>query len=194
MNKIEICNISFSYDEKNVFKDFFASFPAGCTSVIMGTSGCGKTTLLYLMAKMLKITSGTIKYPWENPKFSFVFQDERLIENLSVEGHIKLINPKIIDKDIVDCLEKLGIEKMKKKKVKALSGGERQRVAIARALLCEYDILFLDEPFTGLDDETKDKVMECVKDMTKDKTVIMVTHDKEEAKTFIKDEKLLYYI
>lgn len=181
MKEIVIKKLSFSYDEKIVFKDYSARFPSGKLSIIMSPSGRGKTTLLYLIANLLKADEGSIEYPYDNTKFSFVFQDDRLIDNLSVAKNIRLVNGKLSDNEILECLEYLSIKEYFGKKVKALSGGERQRVAIARALLADYDVLLMDEPFTGLDDEIKNKVIDYVKEKVSERTVLVVTHDKMEA-------------
>ena len=185
MKDIVIKNLSFSYDEKNVFKNFFARFPSGKMSIIMSPSGRGKTTLLYLMADLLKADKGGIEYPYDNPKFSFVFQDDRLIDNLSVTKNIRLVNDKLSDSKILECLECLNIKDYSGKKVKELSGGEQQRVAIARALLAEYDVLFMDEPFSGLDDDIKFKVIDNGNKKVEGKTVVVVTHYKLEAEMLV---------
>ena len=101
MYEIKINNLSFSYDEKIVYKDFFARFPAEELSILSTPSGSGKTTLLYLIAGILKPQSGTIEYPVSCPRFSFVFQDDRLIENLSVEKNIKMVNSQLNDMNII---------------------------------------------------------------------------------------------
>lgn len=181
MNAIALENISFSYDHKSIFKDYSVSFPAEKLSVIMSPSGSGKTTLLYLIAGLLNASSGNICYPKTNPKFSMVFQDSRLIDYITVENNIKLVNSALSDNDISECLDSLGLEGFSHKKVKYLSGGEKQRVAIARALLADFDILLMDEPFAGLDDKTKEAVMKYIKTKTAHKTVLVVTHDKSEA-------------
>ena len=181
MNAIALENISFSYDQKSIFKDYSISFPAEKLSVIMSPSGSGKTTLLYIIAGLLNVDSGSIYYPKDNPKFSMVFQDSRLIDYITVENNIKLVNSTLSDSDISECLDSLGLCGFSHKKVKHLSGGEKQRVAIARAILADYDILLLDEPFTGLDNKTKESVMNYIKTKTALKTVLVVTHDKSEA-------------
>lgn len=181
MSKIEVKNLSFSYDDKKLFVDFSASYPAEKCGIIMGKSGCGKTTFLYLLANLLEKSDGEILYPMEKPKFSFVFQDDRLIDSINVKKNIKLVNENLSDEEIEECLIRLNIEKYMNKKVWNLSGGEKKRVAIARALLAEYDIIFMDEPFSGLDENNKIKVMEYVKEKIKGKTAIIVTHNMEEA-------------
>lgn len=185
MDYISVNDISFSYDDKKVFEHFSARYPKGKCSVVMSPSGSGKTTLLLLIAGILKKDTGSIIYPVKKPRFSMVFQDLRLIEELDTVKNIKMVNGKLNDGELDECLEKLGIKEVKGKKVSCLSGGEKQRVAIARALLAEYDVLLLDEPFAGLDHETKNKVIEYLKEKTAGKTIIMVTHDKSEASKFI---------
>ena len=185
MSNISIENISFSYDDKNVFTDYSSSFPIGKTSVIMAPSGFGKSTLLYMLTGLITPSKGNITIPIDNPKISFAFQDLRLIESTSVIKNITLVNSKVKDSQDLDlCLESLGIKSLVHKKVATLSGGEKSRVAIARALMAEYDILLLDEPFNGLDEETKNRTMQYVKEKTAHKTVLLVTHNKDEAAYF----------
>ena len=185
MSNISIENISFSYDDKNVFTDYSNSFPIGKTSVIMAPSGFGKSTLLYMLAGLIAPSKGKISIPIENPKFSFAFQDLRLIETTSVIKNITLINSKLKGSEELDlCLEALDIKSLANKKVATLSGGEKSRVAMARALMADYDILLLDEPFNGLDDETKKRTMKYVKEKTAHKTVLLVTHNKDESAFF----------
>lgn len=185
MNKkktaISINNISFSYNDKEVFKDFSATFAEGETTTIMSPSGKGKTTLLYLISRLLTTKAGDITYSISSPKFSMVFQDDRLIEASSVTNNIKLVNPDLNDNDISICLKALGLSGYSNKKVKHLSGGEKRRVAIARAILADFDILLMDEPFTGLDDDTKEIVISYIKKRTAGKTVLLITHNKSEA-------------
>lgn len=182
---ITIENIDFSYDDKDVFRNYSQSFPIGETSVIMAPSGFGKTTLLYIIAGLLTPTKGSIAIPINNPRFSFAFQDLRLIDTLNVKKNITLVNSNISNKEIDNCLEALNIKNLIDKKVSTLSGGEKSRVSIARALMAEYDILLLDEPFNGIDDITKEKVINYIKEKTAHKTVLLVTHNKDEAALFV---------
>ena len=181
---INIENISFAYEDKIVFENYSQRFPIGETSVIMAPSGFGKTTLLYMIAGLISPTNGNINIPINNPKFSFAFQDLRLIESLNVKKNITLVNSNISTNDLDKCLEALDIKDLADKKVSALSGGEKSRVSIARALMADYDILLLDEPFNGLDDTTKDNVIKYIKEKTAHKTVLLVTHNKDEADYF----------
>jgi NitT/TauT family transport system ATP-binding protein len=181
---INIENISFAYEDKIVFENYSQRFPIGETSVIMAPSGFGKTTLLYMISGLISPTNGNINIPINNPKFSFAFQDLRLIESLNVKKNITLVNSNISTNDLDKCLEALAIKDLADKKVSTLSGGEKSRVSIARALMADYDILLLDEPFNGLDDTTKDKVIKYIKEKTVHKTVLLVTHNNDEADYF----------
>ena len=181
---INIENISFAYEDKIVFENYSQRFPIGETSVIMAPSGFGKTTLLYMIAGLISPTNGNINIPINNPKFSFAFQDLRLIESLNAKKNITLVNSNISTNDLDKCLEALAIKDLADKKVSTLSGGEKSRVSIARALMADYDILLLDEPFNGLDDTTKDKVIKYIKEKTVHKTVLLVTHNNDEADYF----------
>ena len=197
ISNISLENISFSYGDKIIFSGYNYAFPIKKTSVIMAPSGFGKTTLLYLIAGLITPDKGNINIPINNPRFSFAFQDLRLIESATVLKNITLVNSnlttkksKTIDSDnsnkneLGTCLEALGIKSLAHKKVSTLSGGEKSRVAIARALMADYDILLLDEPFNGLDEETKLSTMKYVKEKTAGKTVLLVTHNKDEASYF----------
>lgn len=181
--------ISYRYPDTDtcVFQDFSASFLMGGRTAILAPSGSGKTTLLHLLASLINPTSGSICYPAGLEKtlsFSMVFQENRLLEYESVLKNCKLINDKLSDKLIKETLKKAGLSQYTGKKVSALSGGEKRRCAIVRALLAAYDVLLLDEPFTGLDGETKTAMMKLVKEFTEDKTMIFVTHDEKEAEFF----------
>ncbi len=183
MSGILIKNISFSYEDKAVFQQYSASIKEGEVTVLMSPSGSGKTTLLHLLAGLLKVQEGEIVYSnaLGKPRFSMVFQDGRLVDNLSVIKNIRMVNTKVSEEEIINCLEELGVAQYSKKSVRGLSGGEKQRVAIARALLAEYDVLLLDEPFSGLDDESKHRAIACIKERSAGKTVLLVTHDRSEA-------------
>lgn len=181
MSGIEFRNVHFSYGDKCIWEGLDVIFPEGQIAVLMAPSGRGKTTLLFLVAGLVQPRAGTIVYPGEHMRCSMVFQDVRLVAGLSVQQNIRLVNPQISTEQLSDCLREMCLAGYEKKKVSHLSGGEKQRVAIARALLAEYDLLLLDEPFTGLDDEVKERVIEVIKTRSQGKTVLLVTHDRQEA-------------
>ncbi len=176
-------NISKSFGDKAVISGFSHIFSENTVTAVMGASGCGKTTLLYLLMGIIPPDSGTIS--GNDVKISAVFQENRLCENLSVMSNLKLVLPRKTDKGMIEHeLERIGLAGVSGSPARTLSGGMKRRVALLRALLAEYDILFLDEPFKGLDEDTKLNVMDYCKENTAGKTVILVTHDKSEAEFF----------
>ncbi|MGN0688252.1 MAG: ATP-binding cassette domain-containing protein [Oscillospiraceae bacterium] len=177
---IEAKNICKSFGDNHVITDFSLCFEHGTTTVIMGKSGCGKTTLLSILMEIVPPDSGEIIH--ELPfRRSAVFQENRLCENLTVSSNIRLVTgKKYSDNDISRYLDSIGLSGCENKPVRELSGGMKRRVALLRALLAEYDVLFLDEPFKGLDSSTKETVLAFTKKMISGKTVIMVTHDDKE--------------
>ena len=173
-------HVSKVFGEKQVFRDFCCQFAEGKTSCILGPSGCGKTTLLRLIAGLEKPDSG--KVTGADQKNSAVFQENRLFENLTVEKNLMLTARKDFTRaDAQTLLRDLGLEAEERKPLSTLSGGMQRRVAVARALAADYDLLLLDEPLTGLDGETRRKVLSVIQKMTAGKTIIWVTHQAEDA-------------
>lgn len=182
MEKIIINNLSKYFGKKRGFDEISFEIELGKVTSVMAPSGFGKTTLLKCIAGLLAPSSGNIINVPE--KISFVFQDDRLLEDFSAISNIKFITKKYDEKSALDILSKLNLKDVKNTPVKQLSGGMKRRVAIARALCADYDLLILDEPFKGLDNELRDKVIDFIKEYNKDKTVIVVTHDIYEAEKF----------
>lgn len=179
---LEVKNLSFSYRQKPIFHNFSASFQEGKRTAIMAGSGAGKTTLLHLIAGLLVPSEGQIAYPVPNPRFSFVFQENRLLERASVTRNLRLANPTLSTEQVRTSLAQANLPiQYEHKKIRDLSGGEKRRAALLRALLAEYDILLLDEPFTGLDEATKEHLLAYTKASTEGKTVLLVTHSEAEA-------------
>lgn len=184
---------------------------------ILGHSGCGKTTMLNIIGGLDQYTSGdlvingisTKKYKdrdWDayrNHSIGFVFQSYNLIPHQSVLANVELaltisgISKSERKKRAKEALEKVGLGNQLHKKPNQMSGGQMQRVAIARALINNPDILLADEPTGALDSETSIQVMELLKEVAKDKLVIMVTHNPELAEDYanrivkVKDGKVL---
>lgn len=175
-------NVSKAYGEKIIFHRYCLSLPEHKLSVIMGSSGKGKTTLLHLILGLQKPDSGEIK--GNRVRKSAIFQEDRLCMNLSAVGNIRLVNPKLTKEAIEEEMKKIGLKNCFHQPVREFSGGMKRRVAILRALLCEAELLVLDEPFQGLDKDTKETVIEYMKEKIENKTVIMVTHDQKEAEAF----------
>lgn len=180
MSEIILRNLSKSYGENPVISDLNLNIKSGVTTCLMGPSGCGKTTLLRLIAGLEKPDSGEIVS--ETRKISYVFQEDRLSEDFSVISNIRFVVGKTMNsEDIRNLLNEFELGDVIDKPVRELSGGMKRRVAIARALSATYDLLILDEPLKGLDEKLKQHVMEVIKNHTKGKTVIYVTHDSTEA-------------
>lgn len=187
MEQIIISHLSKSYGENKVLSNFSAVFERGKTTCIMAPSGVGKTTLLRILTGLEPADAGRIE-GMDGLKKSMVFQEDRLCENLSVSANIRLVRQQKPwgrdqkgKKEIQEALEAVGLTGSGEQPVRELSGGMKRRVALLRALYSEWDILFLDEPFKGLDEVTKTQVMRYTKEKCRGKTVIFVTHDRSEA-------------
>ena len=115
-------------------------------------------------------------------KYSVVFQEDRLLEDFSVKTNIKFIDGNLDNEKFGFVLDGLKLSDVAKMPVKKLSGGMKRRVAIARAVCAEFDVLIMDEPFKGLDAVLKEDVISFLNDYIKDKTLILVTHDIDDAK------------
>ena len=198
MIRIDIKNISKKYDEKSVFDNLCESFEAGKVNVYMGPSGCGKTTLLNIIAGLSGVHDGRVVFTdevsdkeksREDIKFSMIFQEYRLCENMTTLSNVMFACKRKLKNRAIELLTELGLKEVVNKPVKSLSGGMKARVAIARALMADYDIMLADEPFTGLDADTKSCVMECFKKMTEGKTVVLVTHSEDEKGFFDGEDK-----
>ena len=189
---IKLVNISKKYDDKIVLDDFNHNIKDGVTTCIMGPSGHGKTTLLRIIMGLVTPDAGDV-FGLENLQKSAVFQEDRLCENLTVSTNIKIACRKPLEADeILEAIKKVDLPaNCLKQPVRHLSGGQKRRVAILRALLTDYDILLMDEPFKGLDLETKKHVMHYVKKATYEKTVILVTHDEMECQTM--SNEVIYF-
>lgn len=177
----------------------------GCEFVsILGQSGCGKTTMLNIIGGLDKYTSGDLKIngvstknykdrDWDfyrNNSIGFVFQSYNLIPHQTVLSNVELaltlsgVSKTERKKRAIEALEKVGLGEQIHKKPNQMSGGQMQRVAIARALVNNPDILLADEPTGALDTETSIQIMELLKEISKDRLIIMVTHNPELAKDY----------
>ena len=205
---LEIKNITKDYvtgDEVvHALRDVSISFRESELVSILGHSGCGKTTLLNIIGGLDQYTSGdliingksTTKYKssdWDtyrNHSVGFIFQSYNLIPHQTVLSNVELaltlsgVSKAERRQRAKEALEKVGLGDQIHKKPNQMSGGQMQRVAIARALVNDPDILLADEPTGALDTETSLQIMELIKEIAKDRLVIMVTHNPELAEQY----------
>ena len=181
MQEIRTEALTKSYGEKMVFQSLSLSFPAGKTTAIMAPSGWGKTTLLRVLMGLEMPDSGTI-HGMNGLRKSAVFQEDRLCMHLDAADNVRLVTPGMTRVQAQQALDDFGLRGCAKQLVRDMSGGQQRRVAIVRALLARWDVLFLDEPFRGLDIETRRQVLDDTCRRCVGRTVILVTHDEAEAK------------
>ena len=182
MKNIEFKNVCKSFGENRVLDNFSAIFPKGSRTAVMGPSGSGKTTLLRLIMGLEKCDSGVIE-GIEGEHFGCVFQEDRLIEDISAAENLKLIFDGKLPKPAITA-ELASVELTGEnliKPVKEFSGGMKRRVAIVRAMMSDSDTVIMDEPFTGLDEELKGRVMDYIEDSLGARRLILVTHERSEA-------------
>lgn len=175
------------------------TFEDGKSYVLLGASGCGKSTLLHMISGILSPTSGRIVINGEDmaeapqkkkdsfriAKIGYIFQDFKLIDEMTVQDNIDILKLEKVDVSRTDeILDQLGILKLKKRQVSRLSGGERQRVAIARALVKQPEIILADEPTGNLNYEIGRTITEALLEASRGKTLICVTHDERLCKLF----------
>ena len=197
---IRIRNLSKSFGGKSVLENFSADLPAGSISALMAPSGSGKTTLLNLIAGLMPADDGSIVFDTEESgnahpvsfsagknddcrtvSFSAVFQEDRLLNEMTAESNVRLVNPSLSLSDTINAMAELGLRESTHQSVRELSGGMKRRVAILRAVLHDSDILLLDEPFQGLDEETRKTVISFLRKKAENRTVLLITHNKEDA-------------
>ena len=197
-------NYKVANGEIKVLKGLDISFRKNEIVSILGPSGCGKTTTLNIVGGLDKYTSGDLiiagkstkdftDRDWDlyrNQRIGFVFQNYNLIPHQTVLGNVELglaiagVSKEERKKRALMALHKVGLEGEEYKRPNQLSGGQSQRVAIARALVNEPDILLADEPTGALDSKTSVQIMDLIREISKDKLVIMVTHNSEIAEKY----------
>lgn len=178
---IAMKHITKKYDALTVFSDFSMEIPEGEILCLMGKSGRGKTTLLRLLMGLEQPDQGRIT-GLESKRISVVFQEDRLLPHFTVRQNLcSVCDGALQQEKMLRLLTILGLDEWIDREVSVLSGGMQRRVAICRALLAPYDLLILDEPFRGLDDKTKETVINLVLAEAKGRTILLSTHDVTEA-------------
>lgn len=183
-------NLSKSYGNLAVLTGLGLELDSGRTYCLMGPSGCGKTTLLRILLGLepadegrICITSASTQQPEEISGISLaaVFQENRLCEDFSPLDNVLLVTGNELSrKEVYRQLCRLLPEESILRPVNTLSGGMKRRVAIVRALLSSSRIILMDEPFTGLDEDTKDTVISYIKEKAAGKLLLVTTHQEED--------------
>ena len=180
---VELHEISVRFGDKTVLDQLRFHVPKGSHIAIMGPSGVGKSTLLYVIAGLQKPDAGRCVV--NAGHCAMLFQKPRLLPWLSAAENVNCVlsDAKATMPQAVGWLKRLGMEADAGKYPAELSGGMQQRVALARALAFDGELILLDEPFQGLDEATKAGAMALCRRELADRTTILVTHDREEART-----------
>ena len=203
---LEVKNISCQYGDRSAVVNTSFALQEGMLASLLGPSGCGKTTVLRAIAGFQKLDAGSIylngecisdanghangNAPPEARNLSMVFQEHALFPHLTVEKNVAAGLHKLPEserKKITDeTLKRIGITPLKKRYPHQLSGGQQQRVALARALAPSPRLLLMDEPFSSLDFDLREKLRQEVRGLLKDigATCLQVTHDQQDAFAF----------
>lgn len=186
--KILALNVSKSFGEKTVLRDVSFTVPEGGTLVLTGDSGSGKTTLLRILLGLERADSGEIRFEEHAPaSFGVVFQEDRLVETASAMENVRMIHKKSArpsDDEIRAALLELLPEESLKLPVSQFSGGMKRRLAVVRAMLSRGEVLVMDEPLSGLDEENREKVRAFIRKHQLDRPLVLTAHDMDDLKGY----------
>ena len=180
---LELNNISVRFDGKSVLSGCSLSLGDGERLALMGPSGCGKTTLLRVALSLQPPDTGSVS--GDPGRTAAVFQEPRLLPWRTAAENVNVVlsdTPETMP-EALSMLERVELSDAVEKYPAELSGGMQQRVSIARALAFRPDLLVLDEPFRGLDDELRGRMVSLLNTSLQSASLLLVTHSEEEAKT-----------
>ena len=196
---IEICHLKKAYGEHVIFSNLTMELKKGAVTCLMAPSGAGKTTLLRILAGLEQADGGKIG-GLEALRKSMVFQEPRLAEELTAAANIQLaVRRRMFGKEkrssrhLVEEMEELGLSGCENQAVSELSGGMRQRVMLAQALLGAPKVLLLDEPTAGLDPEERVRLREYIRQLGRDKIVLITTHITGDVESIASEILLLHH-
>ena len=197
--QLTVTGVEQSYGVRRVLKSISFSLQTGEIGCLLGASGCGKTTMLRCIAgfepidagsidlKGITIADARISMPAEKRRIGMVFQDYALFPHINIAANVgfglRRMDKPQRDRRVAELLDTIGLAPAANRFPHELSGGQQQRVALARALAPRPDLLLLDEPFSNLDVELRERLGAEVRDTLKQQntTAILVTHDQNEA-------------
>ena len=195
-SRIDLRNVSFSYENKKIIDRVSLTIPEKTTTALVGPSGSGKTTLCNLIARFWDVDQGSIsldghdvrEYSYDSliRNFSFVFQSVYLFED-TIANNIRFGKPEASQEEVIEAAKKAachdfilslpdGYDTKIGEGGASLSGGERQRISIARAIIKDAPIIILDEATANVDPENEEALMQAIQALTRDKTIIMIAH------------------
>jgi len=178
---VQIAHINKSFGTQQVLKDVSLSIPEGQVLGLLGPNGAGKSTLMKILIGLWRADSGTVSVP---PRIGYLPENNPLYEEMYVTEYLRFMAEMTQIEDwklkIEDLIERVGLTPERHKHIRELSKGYRQRVGLAQALLGDPQLLILDEPTTGLDPNQLVEIRSLIRDLGKDRTVILSTHIMQE--------------
>ena len=178
---VQIAHINKSFGAQQVLKDVSLSIPEGQVLGLLGPNGAGKSTLMKILIGLWRADSGTVSVP---PRIGYLPENNPLYEEMYVTEYLRFMAEMTQIEDwklkIEDLIDRVGLTPERHKHIRELSKGYRQRVGLAQALLGDPQLLILDEPTTGLDPNQLVEIRSLIRDLGKDRTVILSTHIMQE--------------
>ena len=181
MKQITAEHLWKSYNGVTVLRDVSLTVTEAEPVCLMAPSGTGKTTLLRILMGLERPDRGTVTVP-PGCRWAAVFQEDRLLEHLDAMGNLRFaLGPALEAEKARALLEELGLGEAGTKPARDYSGGMKRRLALARALLSPADALALDEPFTGLDGESRDRCLTAVERLAAGRVLLLASHSADDA-------------